>query len=72
MGFSSYGLYVDSVVVAHGLNCSVTCGIFLDQRLNPCLLHWQVDSYPLEHQGIPGVPGNTFNTDISRPPSKDM
>ena len=25
----------------------------LDQRLNPCPLHWQVDSYPLEQQGSP-------------------
>ena len=33
-----------SVVVAHGLGCSVACGIFPDQGANPCLLHWQVDS----------------------------
>ena len=33
-----------SVVVAHGLSCSTACGIFLDQDLNPCPLHWQVDS----------------------------
>ena len=33
-----------SVVVAHGLSCSVVCGIFLDQDLNPCPLHWKVDS----------------------------
>ena len=33
-----------SVVVAHGLSCSVTCGIFLDQDSNPCPLHWQADS----------------------------
>ena len=25
----------DSVVVAHGLSCSVACGIFLDQGSNP-------------------------------------
>ena len=42
-----------SAVVAHGLRCSVSCGIFLDQGLNPCLLHWQADSYPLFHQGSP-------------------
>ena len=23
------------------------------QRLNPCPLHWQADSYPLHHQGSP-------------------
>ena len=33
-----------SAVVAHGLSCSVACGIFPDQGLNPCPLHWQVDS----------------------------
>ena len=26
-------------------------GIFLTQRLNPCLLHWQVDSLPPGHLG---------------------
>ena len=25
--------------------------IFRTQRVNPCLLHWQVDSLPLSHQG---------------------
>ena len=33
-----------SVVVAHGLCCSVACGIFLDQGWNPCPLQWQADS----------------------------
>ena len=33
-----------SVVVAHELSCSVACGIFLDQELNLCPLHGQVDS----------------------------
>ena len=28
-------------------------GIFPTQGLNPCLLHWQVDSLPLSHQGSP-------------------
>ena len=42
-----------SVVVAHRLSCPEACGIFLDQGLNPCLLHWQEDSLPLSHQGIP-------------------
>ena len=40
-----------SVIVAHGLSCSTACGIFLDQELNPCPLHWQVNSKPLDHQG---------------------
>ena len=42
-----------SVVVAHGLSCSVACGIFSGQGLNPCSLYWQVDAYPLSHQGCP-------------------
>ena len=41
--------------MAHGLNCSAACGIFLDRGLNPCPLHWQVDSQPLRHQGSPTV-----------------
>ena len=32
---------VGSVVAAHGLSCSMACGIFLDQGSNPCPLHWQ-------------------------------
>ena len=28
-----------SVVVAHGLSCSAACGIFPDQRSNPCPLY---------------------------------
>ena len=28
----------------------MACGIFLDQQLNPCLLHWHVDSLPLSHE----------------------
>ena len=42
-----------SVVVVHGLSCSEARGIFPDQGLNPCRLNWQVDSYPLLHQGSP-------------------
>ena len=44
-----------SVVVAHGLLCSAACGIFPDQRSNPCPLHWQADSQPLRHQGSPDL-----------------
>ena len=40
-----------SVVIAHGVSCSVASGIFPDR--DPCLLHWQVDSLPLSHQGNP-------------------
>ena len=35
------------------LSWSMTSEIFLDQRLKPGLLHWQVDSLPLRHQGSP-------------------
>ena len=43
-----------------GKNTRVGChfllqGIFLIQRLNPCLPHWQADSLPLNHQGNPLV-----------------
>ena len=33
------------MVVAHGLSCSAACGIFLDQGLSSCPLHWQAESY---------------------------
>ena len=49
-GFSCYGAQA-SVIVAHRLSCPTACGIFSGQRLNLCLLHWQADSQPLEHQG---------------------
>ena len=41
------------MVVVQGLSCSAACGLFLDQGTNPRPLHWQVDSYPLHHQGSP-------------------
>ena len=33
-----------SVAVVHGFGCSTACGIFSDRGLNPCPLHWQMDS----------------------------
>ena len=42
-----------SVVVVHELSCLMTCGIFLDQGLNSCPLHWQADSLLLDHRGGP-------------------
>ena len=39
------------MVVVHRLSCSEVCGIFLDQGLNPYLLHWQVDSFTIEPPG---------------------
>ena len=47
---------VGSVVVAHGPICLVAprhVGSSTDQGSNPCPLHWQADSQPLRHQGIP-------------------
>ena len=35
----------------HRLSYSAACRVLLDQRLNLCLLHWRVDSFPLSHQG---------------------
>ena len=57
VGFNSCGScsqapeHTGSVAVVHGLSFSEACGIFLDQGLNPYLLHWQADSLPLSHQG---------------------
>ena len=55
-----------SVVVAHKPGCSVACGIFPDQGLNPCPLHWQADSQPLRHQGSPLSGLLLFSMIISR------
>ena len=41
-------------VVVPRLSCSAARGIFPDQGLNPCLLHWQADSLPLSQQENPG------------------
>ena len=38
-------------IVAYGLSCSVAWGIFPGQPWNSCPLHWQADSYPLDHRG---------------------
>ena len=39
------------IAVAQRLSCSVARGIFLDQGLNSCLLHWQAVSSPLVPYG---------------------
>ena len=44
----------NSVAVALGLSSSAARGFFPDQGLNLCLLYWQVDSLPLNHQRSPG------------------
>ena len=42
-GFSCCGTQIQGlwalVVTAHGLNCTLGCGIFPDQGLNPCTPH---------------------------------
>ena len=43
-----------SVVVEHGLSCSVACGNFQDTGWNPCLFHCGWILLPLRHQGSPG------------------
>ena len=50
-----------SEAMAHRLSCSTACGLFPDQGLNRSHLHWQVDSYPLNHQGCPWVLLRTEN-----------
>ena len=35
------------------LSCSEECGIFPDQGLNLCPMHWRAGSYPLHHQRSP-------------------
>ena len=52
-GCGSWAPRAGSVAVGHGPCCSVMQGIFPDQGLNLCLLHWQADSLPLSHQGSP-------------------
>ena len=46
------------------LHCSKTGGIFPDQGLSPCLLHWQADSLPVSHQGSP----SDSDSDVSPSP----
>ena len=33
-----------SIIVAHGLSCSLACEIFPDQRTNLCSLQWKADT----------------------------
>ena len=50
------------VVMVHWLSYPAACGIFLDQRSNPCPLHWQVDSLLLDLQG--SLKSISLNTDL--------
>ena len=54
--------------MVHGLRCSAACGIFPDQGLNPCPLHWQADSQPLRHQGSPSPLASNLRVCLRTPP----
>ena len=41
--------------MVQGLSCPETCGISPDQDSNQCLLHFKVDSWPLDHRGNPAL-----------------
>ena len=43
-----------SIAAAHEFSCLAACGILPDQGSHSCPLCWEVDSYPLDHQGSPG------------------
>ena len=44
-----------SVVTAGGLSCPGACGIFPVHGLNPCPLHWQMNSQAQNYQGSPSI-----------------
>ena len=50
---SSWAPEHKSGVVTHGLSCPEAGGILLNQGLNPCALHLQAESQPVDHQGNP-------------------
>ena len=59
-----------------GKNTGVGCPlllqeIFLIQGVNPCLLHWQVDSLPLSHLGSPFFTTEDANTGEAACPHQD-
>ena len=53
--------------VAYELSCPISCGIFPDKVLNPCLLHWQVDLYhwATSKAFIPFLTASPFETLVS-------
>ena len=56
-----------SVVVVHGLGCPMALGIFLDQESNLRHLHWQADSYTLDHQEVPSSGSRLFYSLLGLP-----
>ena len=54
-----------SVIVVHGLSCSVACGILLGQGLYLCLLHWQTDFSSLAtREALIAVSETSLPTDV--------
>ena len=55
------------VAIGNGVGCHfLPQGIFPIQGLNLYLLHWQVDSLPLSHQGSPPIIRVVLYTDLSK------
>ena len=52
--------HVGSVVAAHGLRCPAACGIFSNQRLNPCSPHWQADFFFFNFYVVLGCAGSSL------------
>ena len=65
--FSSWGAQAPEPRLSRGarLSCSASCGVFLAQGLNPWPLHWQMDSWPLSHQGIPSYDPLVFTSAVT-------
>ena len=63
-GLSSCGLWaLEHWLSSFGtwaFSWSMACGIFLNQGLNPCPLHWQAHSYVLQHQESPLITLNVI------------
>ena len=53
-----------SVPVVHRHSCSTAGGICLGQGQNPCLLHWEMDSLPLSHQGSPKIASSKWSPTV--------
>ena len=65
--FAIQGLEPIKLLDFPGKNTGMGCyfllwGIFLTQGLNPHLLHWQVDSSPLNHRGSPTINSVQFSS----------
>ena len=56
-----------SVAVAHRVSFSAAYGTLPHQGSNTCLLHWQVDSWPLSHQECSPLPPLILETFIQCP-----